>query len=294
MLRRLVVPVLAIALAATAAIYARALIEGQKKEIIATAAVAPAEPVRTLSVLVADQDLPTGAFVKPDMLRWQEWPEVDLPQTYLVRNSTTIEEFEGGVVRENILRGQPILSNNIVLPGDRGFLAAVLNPGTRAISVPVDEASSHAGLIFPGDYVDLILTQTVQQENAESAVQRRASETVLGNVRVIAMGRALSVEPDDVENGSTLQIRTATLEVQPDDAELVALVSEMGKLSLSLRSLAQDEEQPTADFNQRRIATWDSDVSAAFDFTEQPRTSLKIIRPSGIEEFEDSQEGPIE
>jgi pilus assembly protein CpaB len=282
MARRLIVLFLAIVLAGGAAIYARALVEGQQNETAATAA-PPSPVVSTLSVLVANQDLPTGTFVKPSMLRWQEWPEVDLPQAYIMRGEADPQAFEGGVSREVVLRGQPILENQIVLPGDRGFLAAVLDPGMRAMSVPIDEASSHAGLIFPGDRVDLILTQTVQQEEGDSSQQRRASETVLEDIRVIAMGRVLSVNPDEYDAGSSPQFRTATLEVDPRSAEIVALVSEMGKLSLSLRSLARDKISSIADEKQK-IATWDDDISAVFEGAKNDTLNLRILRPNGIEE----------
>jgi pilus assembly protein CpaB len=142
----------------------------------------------------------------------------------------------GAVVRRPLAIGEPIVDGNLVKPGDRGFLAAVLDPGMRAVSVPVDEASSNAGLIFPGDRVDLILTQTIEP-NGESAGSRRVSETVLQDVRIIAMGRELTSEGGaDGEGGKPA--RTATLEATPAAAEKVALVTELGKLSLSLRSLA--------------------------------------------------------
>ena len=112
----------------------------------------------------------------------------------------TVDEAAGAVVRRPVAEGEPIVDGNLVKPGDRGFLAAVLDPDRRAISVPVDEASSNAGLIFPGDRVDLILTQSIV-EPGKADEQHRASKTVLEDVRVLAMGRRLKGEGTDPAAG---------------------------------------------------------------------------------------------
>jgi pilus assembly protein CpaB len=227
-------PVMALATAAASTYLARAWIEVQT-DSQPQAAPIPPKPV-TKSVLVAAKPLSIGEFVQPDGVRWQEWPDVALPDSYLVEGKRTVDDAAGAVVRRPVAEGEPIVDGNLVKPGDRGFLAAVLEPDRRAISVPVDEASSNAGLIFPGDRVDLILTQSVV-EPGKSDEQHRASKTVLGNVRVLAMGRRLKGEGSEPTGSS--QIRTVTLEVTPADAQKVALVTELGKLSLSLRSLVE-------------------------------------------------------
>jgi pilus assembly protein CpaB len=133
-------------------------------------------------------------------MRWQEWPDVAVPDTYLVRGQNDEAELVGAVVRRPIAMGQPINAASVVKPGERGFLAAVLDPGMRAISVPVDEAAGNAGLIFPGDRVDLILTETMEAAG-DPAGSRRVSETVLEDVRVIAMGRRLKADGGEEAGG---------------------------------------------------------------------------------------------
>jgi pilus assembly protein CpaB len=178
----------------------------------------------------------------------------------------------GAVLRRPSAEGEPITYGNIVKPGERGFLAAVLDPGLRAVSVPVDEASSNAGLIFPGDHVDLILTQKLGEEGE---AERQVSETVLEDVRVLAMGRRLRSEEGEEASGG--QARTATLEVTPAGAEKVALTTELGKLSLSLRSLAR-QETGTASSGSRGRITWDADLSPVLRPENQPRTTMSVIR----------------
>lgn len=147
----------------------------------------------------------------------------------------------------------------------------------RAISVPVDEAAGNAGLVFPGDRVDLILTQTLNAEG-DPAGSRRVSETVLEDLRVIAMGRRLSGGSSE-EAGSGQQARTATLEATPQAAEKIALVAELGKLALSLRSLATVAEGR----NDGRRLTWDADASPALRPENQPRSTLTVMRGDKLE-----------
>jgi pilus assembly protein CpaB len=274
-MRRVMLPLIALLLAGAATFAARSYLAGRKQpQVAAEAPVAPRK-----AILVAAQELAIGSFIQPDSLRWQEWPDVATPETYLLRGEKDEQELVGAVVRQPLAVGEPIAEGNLVKPGDRGFLAAVLDPGMRAISVPVDEASSNAGLIFPGDRVDVILTQTIEPAG-ESGDSRRVSETVLEDVRVIAMGRQLKSE-GEAEGEEGKPARTATLEATPAAAEKVALVTELGKLSLSLRSLAVADASrppPTA-----ARFTWDTDVSPALRSENQPHTSLSVVRGDKVE-----------
>lgn len=263
--RRLIVLLVALATAGGTALYARSWVQGQRAPAAAPGpeVVVVKEDLR--EVLVAAENLPAGTFVAPKAVRWQRWPSGDLPETYFVRDQRGLDAVTGAVVRRGIAKGEPLTDGAVVLPGDRGFLAAVLEPGMRAVSVPINEASGNAGLIFPGDRVDLILTQTLADGSGEG--QRMVSETALESIRVIAIGRRLN---DDPAMPDANQGRTATLEVTPKQAEVVALVTELGKLSLSLRSLARPEEvaaleapQPGAQEEAEERVTWDREASLA-------------------------------
>ncbi|MEK0086144.1 Flp pilus assembly protein CpaB [Benzoatithermus flavus] len=276
-MRRLFVPVLALLLAGTSALAVRAWLQGHEQP--AAVAVETPRQESHKAVLVAASDLPAGTFIRPDQLRWQEWPDVSTPDSYVVRGEAQDTDLTGAVLRRPVATGEPIVALNLVRPGDRGFLAAVLDPGMRAVSVPIDEASGNAGLILPGDRVDLILTQTLGAPDIPSGV-RRVSETILEDVRVIAMGRRLRSESGD-EGSSGSQVRTATLETTPAGAEKVALVTELGKLALSLRSLALTELPPPRQESGR--PTWDTDVSPALRLGHEPSASLLVIRGDTFE-----------
>jgi pilus assembly protein CpaB len=191
------------------------------------------KPVQT-EVLVARSDLPTGTLINEQHLRWQVWPDNKLPENYLVNGRFKKESLYGAVLRRGIAGGHPIVRSQIIKPGDRGFLAAVLKPGYRAYTIKISAASSAAGLVFPGDRVDLILTHKVGGGRGSQQV----SETVLKNLRILAIDQSLN----DTTNKPRIG-KTATFEVTPKQAEILAVAEGLGKLSLSLRSLAKDEAE---------------------------------------------------
>lgn len=276
--RRIFVLLLALVVAGVTAIYARSWVNNQQRPVTVIAAPQP-EQAEHSEVLVADVSIPAGRFIKPQELRWQVWPSNDIPEHYLTKGQTKKDAIAGAVVRRGLVAGQPITNATVVKPGDRGFLAAVLSPGQRAVSVPINATSGNAGLIFPGDRVDLILTQTL--ESVDGDITRRVSETVLSDIRVIAMGVDISDEAKDGKNHE--KARTATVEVTPSQAESVALITELGKLSLSLRSLAKAEDEEVVAGDTAQTPTWDEDVSSVLGSGNLPNSRLLVLRGSNTE-----------
>jgi pilus assembly protein CpaB len=274
--RRIIVLLIALVAAGGTAMYARSWVASQQP---AVAVAAPAPKQEFHEVLVAASELPAGTFVKPQHLRWQSWPTDDVPATYVLKAQRSDEDMVGAVVRHRIAVGEPITDGQVVKPGDAGFLAAVLEPGMRAVSVPINPTSSHSGLIFPGDRVDLILTQSLAGNEAENAV-RRVSETVLSNIRIIAMGSDTSDDPKKGEANE--RAKTATFEVTPQQAEQVTLLTELGKLSLSLRSLASPNAEVAA-LTEGPGLTWDRDVSRVLR-SGRISTRLLVLRGSKSED----------
>lgn len=253
-LRRIIVLLIALVAAGGTAMYARSWVASQ--QVVPTVvATTPKEKIH--EVLVADTNLPAGTFVKPQHLRWQRWPTDDVPESYVLKGVRSDAEMIGAVVRKRIAAGEPIIDGAVVKPNERGFLAAVLEPGMRAVSVPITPTSANSGLIFPGDRVDLILTQSLVTSEADGSV-RRVSETVLKDIRIIAMGTDTGDDPREGEANE--KAKTATFEVTPRQAEEVALLTELGKISLSLRSLAAATPELAA-LSEVSELTWDRDVS---------------------------------
>lgn len=238
--RTLIVLLVAVMLAGGTMFLARAWLASQRQTAVAEATPV-ALPTPSKSVLIARANLPPGHILKADDMVWQTWPDGALDKSYIVIGTRTPESFAGWVARRPIAAGEPMTETKIIAPGNRGFLAAVLRPGMRAISVPVTVTTGISGFIFPGDNVDIMITYSVPSPGTGSdspagagprQYEHKAAETVLHDVRVIAIDQRM-----ETKAGEAVVAHTATLEVSPKQSEMIALASEIGKLSLSLRSL---------------------------------------------------------
>lgn len=189
-------------------------------------------------VLVAQRALPVGTIITADSVSFQNWPGELVKNAYYVEGQADMTKLLGTVVRFPITAGQPLTQGALVAPGDRGFLAAALAPGMRAITIPVSAKTGVGGFVFPGDRVDLMLTQDVRGEGGGESL--RTAETILRNLRVLATDQATDSE---VVDGKTVvhAFRTVTLEVTPRIAEKVAVAQEIGEISLSLRAIADNQ-----------------------------------------------------
>ncbi|MCF8709737.1 Flp pilus assembly protein CpaB [Rhizorhapis sp. SPR117] len=191
-------------------------------------------------VLVATRALPVGTIIEPDSFRFQPWPKELVEQVYYLKGETDPASLAGSVVRNAITAGQPATQGALVKPGDRGFLAAALGPGMRAVTVPVSMQSSVAGFVFPGDRVDLVLTQQVP--GGGDGQPLKVSETIVQNMRVLATDQRTDAIGEDGKP-KVVTYSNVTLEVTPKIAEKIAVSQTVGSLSLSLRSIADNASE---------------------------------------------------
>ena len=213
-------------------------------------------PVRreTRTVIVASGVVHAGELLRADDLTTRDLPADALPSGSLLDSATTRRAMVGALLRVSIPAGGTILPQDLVMPGDHGYLAAVLSPGKRAVSIGVDAVSGVAGLVWPGDYVDLILTMSMDDPGVPLG-HRMAAETVLRGLRVIATDQDLvrGEKPSATgENG-----RTITLEASPLEAQRILIANRLGHISLSVCSLAECAADRTSP------VTWSSDLSSA-------------------------------
>jgi pilus assembly protein CpaB len=255
-IRLIILLFLALVAAGGTAMMAKNWVASERAQILSSVPAISNSKSDMIEVLVAKTDLIPGSFVLKEKLDWQEWPEDALNDHMLKKGAVEIDDFIGSVVRARIPAGQPVLPSSMVLPGDHSFLAAVLAPGMRAVTVPLNVTSGLGGFVFPGDKVDLLLSIVIKPENDKSEMQRDFyfTETLLKNVRVIGKDQsAVQIE------GEVKVAKSATLEVTPKQAETVALATMVGQLSLSLRSLGEE------DVILSELSSQNSDTGKALD-----------------------------
>ncbi len=234
--RKLMLLVGALIVAIGTAFAARSLFAGASTPQAEAAAKMPLGP----KVLVAQRALPVGTIITADSMNFQAWPKDMVQDVYFVEGEADMQKLLGTVVRNPVTAGEPLTKGNLVAPGDRGFLAAALGPGMRAVTIPVSARTGVAGFVFPGDHIDLMLTQTVKGGGDGMAL--KASETILKNLRVLATDQ--STEQEMVEGKTRVRtFSTVTLEVTPKIAEKVAVAQTIGTISLSLRSIADNSAE---------------------------------------------------
>lgn len=286
MARKILLIVFALLITGSTIFFVRNWVGQRNQPVVETVEVAPVKAEN--QILVVSTNLPAGTLVQEKHLKWQPWPESDdMEEVYIVEDVRTLEEFIGTVVRQGVGNGEPVTDSRFIKPGEQGFLSAVLNPGKRAISLPVNPTAGIAGFVFPGDRVDVVLTHALltESEAAEdgTAPARRASETILSNARVIAMDQSTN---DQEQEASVRSI--ATLEVTPKQVEILTVAKELGQLTLSLRSLAQISDgekskdgKPVFKRERGRGHTWDSEASSIITGPRRtgiPTTVINVVR----------------
>ena len=192
------------------------------------------EPEEVL-VLAAAWALPVGTLLDEQHLTEVGVEEESVRRRHIETEDLGYDEMPyGHVVRQAIPAGAPVTWPSLVGPRQRGFLAAVLKPGMRAITVRLGAGTRHSGLVDPGDRVDVVLTAQSRERGEQNVLAR----TILEDVRVVAVDRRIGNAAEGGGEVERTEIVTATLEVLPSQTGLLALGELEGELSLAVRPLA--------------------------------------------------------
>ncbi len=193
------------------------------------------QEIPSLEILVAAKALKVGTVLIDGDLAWAKWPEDSVSEGVILRGSNpqADQEFLGQIVKAQMFGGEPIRAERLI-DTDKGFLAAILPKGKRAIAVPVDAVTTAGGFILPGDKVDVLVS--MQGKKRDDGI---ISETLLENIRVLAIDTTTASENSEKAMSPD---HTATLELLPHETETIARATQMGTLSLSLRSAADSED----------------------------------------------------
>jgi pilus assembly protein CpaB len=204
-------------------------------------------------VLVAARDIAPGEVLTDADLRWEQWPKAVVDQRFTLKSATgedAMADFRDRMTRRAIMLGEPVTQAMTIKQGDAGVTSAVLAPGMRSVTIEVSARSGAAGLILPGDHVDIMLITNardlagVPETVGRDTLSRYAAEAILRDVKVIAINQLLAKEPG---TGPGLNSQTVTLEVTSEQAQKVLVASQIGTLVLSLRGWARNEVAAEAD-----------------------------------------------
>ncbi|TGQ31074.1 Flp pilus assembly protein CpaB [Mesorhizobium sp. M00.F.Ca.ET.216.01.1.1] len=214
-------------------------IAGQASDAPAAIISKPVQQVSFQEVLVADRDIARGSSLDETNIRWQSWPEDAMTAVLISRSSRpdALKDLAGSVVSSGFVAGEPIRDEKLGKPGS-GYLAVLLPSGKRAVAVRITAENTAGGFILPNDRVDVV--HTTSKPGAGEGDMESVSRTILTNVRVLAVDQTAS----ESDTGTTVVGKTATLEVDPHQVEIVTASEHSGILSLALRAAADDDEKP--------------------------------------------------
>jgi pilus assembly protein CpaB len=191
----------------------------------------------TAQVLVTTKYLSIGTPVTTDLIKWQEWPLKDIQPFYLVKSEKNQDKYNqmlGSLLKRSLSQGEPISVEDVVKKGERSFLSALVRPGMRAVSLPL---GNNAGvLISPGDWVDII---SANMHTKGSGPDNFSGRTLVANIQVLAVDHYMD---ENNPKGITSSPRSITLEVTPEQAEILSMAMKLGNLTFSVRGLQKDKE----------------------------------------------------
>jgi pilus assembly protein CpaB len=235
---------------------------------------APPPAPLTTGYYVAARPLQAGTLARDEDFAVRSVPSNGVPAGAILDTPDAKVNLRGSLVRTFLDAGSPVTSQDVLRPRDRGFLASVLAPGTRAISINVDPESGVSGLIWPGDYVDVVLTQ--ESDKADLA-HRALSETVLHNVRIVAIDQEIvqGGSPNNATAGKV--VRAVSLQLAPEQVKKITVAKHLGKLSLAIRAAV--DQHDTADTG----TMLSTDVSP--EIARQSAT-VKVYRGDKVTEYQ--------
>ena len=267
----------AVVVAVLMAVLVQMMLGGQQEEVVAVQEEPKSE------ILIAAKDLRIGRELEEGDLKWQIWPKNNLFAGAVVRKEeeTPVEALEGRL-RRDIAEGEPVMASYLLGQSKGNLVAASLEPGQRAVSIDVSATTMVAGFVAPGDFVDVVLTyqhsidvsgNPLLEELVRQSLNRTAVETILENVKVLAIDQSAqrAAEDESIKVG-----KTVTLALSMEEAEKIILADQMGSLTLVLRGVGDEapinRQWPVT--SDARLTTADDEIMARYE---------KLKNESGIQ-----------
>ncbi|WP_099867162.1 Flp pilus assembly protein CpaB [Pararhizobium haloflavum] len=204
------------------------------------------EQIALEDVLVATASLPIGSRLNEEAMAWQEWPSDAVTDSFITRSTRPDAETElaGAVVRLPLFAGEPVRAEKVVDSSSR-IMSSLLPSGKRAVATDISVSTSAGGFILPNDRVDVIMVRRGEADDYQT-------EVVLKNIRVLAIDQQIQ---EDEDGNKTAVGSTATLELTPDQTQVIAVAQQMAdRLTLALRSVA-DVQEPDTEFSEHLLGS---------------------------------------
>ena len=187
-------------------------------------------------IVVVAREINLGQKLNPEMLKLVDWPANSIPPD----SFKDLTELNGRVTKVSLQVGEPIMGSKLAPVGTQGGLSAVIAEGKRAITVRVNDVVGVAGFALPGNFVDIIVNTQKEVGNNNNRQSQDISKIVLDHILVLAV--AQEVGRDETK---PKVVNAVTLEVTPQQAEMIDLARSVGELSLVLRNQSDPENSET-------------------------------------------------
>jgi len=212
------------------------------------------QQIPTVDVLVAKDDIALGQTVAPENLQWQTWTDSSASSSFIRKKDRpeAVTQLAGSIARGPFIAGEPIREQKLVKANGSGFMAAILPSGMRAVSTEISAETGAGGFILPNDRVDVLLSKREKVQTGDGTPgELISSQVVLSNLRVLAIDQA----PKEKEGQNAVLGKTATLEMSPQDVQILAKARLSGTLSLALRSIADGKTTTVASTDDNKLIT---------------------------------------
>lgn len=240
--RNLIIVAIAALIGIVAVIIANSYLSGVEKR-----GESAAEQGRLVQIAVARVPLEYGATLTSENVRMVSWPSTSMPAGAFQSAKGLYGAAEPRIVLRPIEAGEPILPGKITGFGGRASLSELIETDMRAVAVRINDVAGVAGFVLPGDRVDVLLTRTPQLDG-EVGVIDPVTDILLQNVRVVAIDQQPSEKNTEVKVG-----KTATLSVDQQGAQKLALAGQVGSLSLALRNAINQDEFASSTIGTRDL-----------------------------------------
>jgi pilus assembly protein CpaB len=198
------------------------------------------QKLETVQIYVALHNINLGDPIDANMISLEEWPKDKVPRGAI----SNLEDLQGRRPRTAIIEGEPILEGKLLAPGQIADPIRSIPKGYRLKTIAVDAEKSAAGLLGPGDRVDV---QLFVRKDARLGIESSKTKVILQNIRVFAVDQAVQRSPDGSEERTIA--KTVSLLLLPDQASKLTLAENLGDISLIPRNPDDEEASAAAEIS---------------------------------------------